>query len=616
MRNQIAMAEKIGIRAHTINSSNRKEWTRIEKILAENACDILLISPERLNNPRFRENVLRAMAGRVGLLVVDEAHCISDWGHDFRPDYQRITRILKLIPKRIPILCTTATANDRVIADIKNQLGEDLVISRGPLSRKSLRLQALKIPDQASRMAWLSKKLPLFSSSGIIYCLTTHDADRVAAWLQYRGHEVKAYHARLRGDVNRVTLEEELLNNEIKALVATTALGMGFDKPDLGFVIHFQCPGSVIAYYQQVGRAGRELEKAYGILLSGEEDHEIQDYFINSAFPDIGISKAILEVLEEEGPLGMYDLLTHVNVRQSTADKALKILELEGAVGVEYDPRKKFFRTPNPWQPDVERMERVTAQRRQEQEEMHTYLDYDGCLMNFLCDALDDPEAEPCGKCANCVGKGFSIDVNPQLIAEAVSFLRSDHLFIKPRKQWPRGILGEQRKKISVERQLQEGRSLCAYGDSGWGKLVRKGKYEDNYFSDELVKASAELINEIWQPDPFPAWLTSIPSLRRPELVPSFASRLAKNLKIPYIPIIKRDKNAAEQKTMENSTMAVRNVLGTLRIEGQFKSTPVLLVDDIVDSRWSLTVAGYLLLKQGSGPVFPFTLASAQGRTT
>lgn len=613
MRNQIAMAEQIGIRAETINSSNRDDWCRIEKLLEDSSCDILLISPERLNNPRFRKNVIRAMVGRVGLLVVDEAHCISDWGHDFRPDYQRITRVLKFLPRGTPVLCTTATANDRVIDDIKVQLGDDLVISRGSLARKSLRLQALKIPDQASRLAWLDKNLARLPGTGIIYCLTTHDAERVADWLCSRGHKVQAYHSRIRGEYGRENLEELLLDNELKALSATTALGMGFDKPDLGFVIHFQSPGSVISYYQQVGRAGRKLEKAYGILLAGEEDKEVQDYFIETAFPEINLSREILSFLSEEGPSGMYDILQEINIRQSTAEKALKLLELEGAVGVDYDRGKKYFRTPNTWEPDIKRMEEVTAQRRYEQEEMDEYLHYEGCLMEFLCRALDDPLAVACGQCANCVGRGFSSEVENTFINDAVRFLKSDHLKIKPRKQWPPGIIDNRPRRIPEEFQLQEGRSLCAYGDAGWGKLVRKGKYEDNHFDQDLVKISAELILEEWQPDPFPTWMVSIPSLKRPELVPSFARRLARIIKIPFHPIIKRIEKAPAQKNMENSTMAVRNVLGKLNIEGKINPGPVLLVDDIVDSRWSLTVAGYLLQKHGSGSVFPYTLASAQG---
>lgn len=279
MRNQIEMAECIGIHAATMNSSNREEWHAVENALAADACDLLLISPERLTNPRF-QSLLPKIAGRVGLFVVDEAHCISDWGHDFRPDYRRIIRIVRNLPEGVPVLGTTATANDRVIADVQSQLGVGLSVLRGPLARPSLRLQNIQLADQSERLAWLAEYLPRFPGTGIIYCLTIADTERVTKWLQQKGFRVKAYHAGNDANIDRVELEQALLNNEIKALVATVALGMGFDKPDLGFVIHFQRPGSVVAYYQQVGRAGRAVGRAYGILLNGREDDEIQDYFI------------------------------------------------------------------------------------------------------------------------------------------------------------------------------------------------------------------------------------------------------------------------------------------------------------------------------------------------
>ncbi len=614
MRNQIKMAERIGIRAYTINSTNQKDWAEVEKMLQDGCCDIVLISPERLNNARFRKNVLPGIANQVGMLVVDEAHCISDWGHDFRPDYRRITRILQLLPVGVPVLCTTATANDRVIADIQDQLGEGLSILRGPLRRTSLRLQALIIPSQASRLAWLAQNLPKLPGTGIIYCLTIADAERVARWLCSKDIQVKAYHAGGRDPADREELEQELLDNQVKALAATTALGMGYDKPDLGFVIHFQRPGSVIAYYQQVGRAGRALEKAYGILLNGDEDDEISQYFIDSAFPDPKISQKILDVLKDHGPIKTNQLLTKLNIRQSLAEKALKLLELDGAVGVEYNGGREYFRTPNPWHPDLERIKNITQQREDELQEMQNYVTHDECLMEFLCSALDDPKASSCGICANCQGRGFSSDVDQALAEEANAFLKSDYLLIKPRKRWPQGILPGESRIIPENRWLEEGRALCAYGDSGWGSLVIKGKYSDNYFENALVEGSADLILKSWKPNPFPTWMTGIPSMRHPDLVPSFAKRLSEILKIPFIPHLKRRSNAPEQKTQENSTMQARNVLGSLELYGRVDSGPVLLVDDIIDSGWTLTIAGYLLLENGSGPVYPCTLASAKGK--
>ncbi len=614
MRNQIEMASKIGIQAFTINSSNRQEWEAAEAALSENNCDILLISPERLNNERFQKSVLPEMAGRVGLFVVDEAHCISDWGHDFRPDYRRIVRILQMLPKGVPVLGTTATANNRVIEDIQHQLGEGLVILRGALDRETLRLQCIRLADQSERMAWLVENLPKFHGSGIVYCLTVPDTQRVAEWLKRNGFNAEAYHAGNEIEIDRPALEQAFIKNEIQILVATIALGMGFDKPDISFVIHFQRPGSVIAYYQQVGRAGRAVDRAYGVLLSGVEDDEIQDYFIETAFPSAESMYEILDTLGRYEALSFDELLSKVNIARSVLEKALKLLEVDGAIGTTYDRKMLYFRTPNPWQPDTERIERVIALQRAEKNQMQAYIEHKGCLMEYLLRALDDPNPKPCGRCANCRGKGLPSIVSHELVIQAENYLKGISIPIQPRKRWPFGLFPGLIRVIPPELQNCTGRSLCYYGDAGWGKLVRSGKYSDGRFADELVEASLQLILHHWKPDPFPTWLTAIPSRRHPTLVSDFAKRLALKLGIQFLPVLVRTGETLEQKTMLNSTMQARNVLGTLSVEGAVPSKPVLLVDDIVDSGWTLTMAGYLLRSHGSGEVYPFTLAQASGR--
>lgn len=614
MRNQIEMAGRIGIRAFTINSANKEEWAAIEEALAKDECDLMLISPERLNNEHFLKEVLPHISGRIGLFVVDEAHCISDWGHDFRPDYRRIVRIVQMLPKGVPVLGTTATANDRVVKDVQAQLGPGLTVLRGPLARESLRLQNIRLPSQSERLAWLAENLPKFKSSGIIYCMTIADTERVTGWLKQKGFSAEAYHAGDDGVMDRTALEQAFLNNEIQILVATIALGMGFDKPDVGFVIHFQRPGSVVAYYQQVGRAGRELEKSYGILLSGEEDDDIQNYFIASAFPSTQVFQDVLKALEKSDGLTVPEILSRTNISRSMAEKALKLLEVDGAVGQTFDKKLLFFRTPNNWKPDVDRINRVLDLRKSELTQMQTYVDHRGCLMKFLLEELDDPNPSSCGHCANCQQKGFSASVAPDLLIEADNYLKRTQVFIRPHKQWPVGLFPDQKRNIPLELQNTPGHSLCYYGDAGWGKLVRVGKYEEAHFSDELVIAAFHLMRGFWNPEPFPAWVTSIPSARHPNLVSDFAGRLAKLLGIPFHPVLRRTCKAPEQKTMQNSTMQARNVIGTISIDSYIPPGAVLLVDDIVDSGWTLTMAGYLLKQKGSGPVYPFTLAQAAGR--
>ncbi len=614
MRNQIEMAEKIGIRAFTINSANKGEWEAVEAALAKDECDLMLISPERLNNDHFLKEVLPQISGRIGLFVVDEAHCISDWGHDFRPDYRRIVRIVRMLPKGVPVLGTTATANNRVVDDVQSQLGPGLTIHRGPLARESLRLQNIRLANQNERLAWLAENLPKFKGSGIIYCLTVADTERVTSWLKQKGFSVEAYHAGDDGNMDRSALERAFLNNEIKILVATVALGMGFDKPDIDFVIHFQRPGSVVAYYQQVGRAGRAVERSYGICLSGVEDDEIQKYFIESAFPSAQVFQDILHVLEKSEGMSLNEILANVNTAKSTAEKALKLLEVDGAVGQTFDKGVLFFRTPNPWNPDNERINRVLDLRRSELVQMQAYVNHPGCLMQYLLEALDDPNPVPCGRCANCKGKGLQTTVSPEMVVEADNFLKGAHFIIQPRKQWPLGLFPDQKRKISTEYQNASGRSLCYYGDAGWGKLIRSGKYQAGHFCNELIDASVDLIDNNWQPDPRPTWVCAIPSNRHRTLVPDLASSIAEKLKIPFIPALRRVHDAPEQKSMQNGTMQSRNVIGTLAVEGNFPDGPVLLIDDIIDSGWTLTIAGYLLRKNGSGLVYPFTLAQATGR--
>lgn len=614
MRNQIDMAERIGICAYTINSANRDEWPNIEKALAKDGCDLILISPERLNNDHFLKEVLPRISGRIGLFVVDEAHCISDWGHDFRPDYRRIVRVIQMLPHNIPILGTTATANNRVVEDIQSQLGSELVVLRGALTRESLRLQNIRLSNQSERFAWLAENLPKFQGSGIIYCLTVQDTERVTNWLKNKGFAAEAYHAGNDNEIDRPALENAFLNNEIKILVATVALGMGFDKPDINFVIHFQRPGSVIAYYQQVGRAGRAVDKSYGILLSGSEDDEIQNFFIESAFPSEQVFRDILHLLEKSEGLSIRDILVQVNTTYTMAEKTLKILEVDGAVGQTFDKKKLYFRTPNPWQPDSERIHRVLDLRRTELAQMQAYVDHKGCLMEFLLKALDDPSAVPCGRCANCRGKGLPASVSPQIVVEADAFLKKEQVVIEPRKQKPIQLFPNQKLTIPSEDQNAAGRSLCHYGGTGWGQWVRKGKYQDNHFDDILVEESANLILKLWLPDPFPTWVTAIPSTRHPVLVPDFAERLAQRIGIPFIQVLIRTGDAPEQKSMQNSSMQARNVVSTLKTEGKILNSPVLLVDDIIDSGWTLTMAGFLLRNHGSGLVYPFTLAKATGR--
>ena len=605
MRNQIEAADRMGVRAATINSANRDDWQAIEEQLDAGLLDILLISPERLANDKFRAEVLPEVGRRSGLLVIDEAHCISDWGHDFRPDYRRLIRVLDLLPEGVPVLCCTATANNRVVDDVTMQLGSGLAPVRGPLGRDGLRLSALDLPRAADRMAWLAEMIPRLPGTGIVYCLTIADTERLASWLRSRGIEAVAYSGETEAE-SRPAIEHALLANEVKVVVATSALGMGFDKPDLAFVIHFQSPSSPIAYYQQVGRAGRALSESSGILLRGAEDRDIQDFFIRSAFPPSDLALRVVRILEERAePVSEAELLESVNVRPGQLALLLKTLEIEGAI--ERDGRK-WLRTTDDWTFDHDRVESVTALRRTEQAQMNDYARATTCRMQILRGYLDDPDTGPCGICDNCTGESLGIELDPALVERAADYIRSAERIIEPRKQMPN------RTKIAAERVVQFGRVLSLWGDGGWGTLARDGRLGGR-FDDKLVVASAALIRDRWMPEPFPTWVTFVPSLRNPLLVADFAQRLAAALGLPCEEVVVKVRDTDPQTTLNNSSLQYANVRGAFEVKGSVPAGPVLLVDDFVDSRWTMTAIGWRLLEAGAGPVHPFALADTQGKS-
>ena len=542
------------------------------------------------------------------MFVVDEAHCISDWGHEFVPDYRRIGRLLPALGPAVPVLGTTATANDRVVEDVARQLGDDVALIRGPLARDTLHLDAIPLRDQAERLAWLAEHLPAMPGAGIVYCLTVADTQRVSGWLRGRGIDARPYSADIAPE-EREALEGDLLANRLKALVATVALGMGFDKPDLGFVVHYQRPSSPIAYYQQVGRAGRAVERAYGILLSGREDDAIAEYFMATAFPPAARMRDILAALEQVDSATIRGLQAQVNLPYGQIEKALKLLEVDGAVVRE---RGRFVRTAMPWEQDEAWVAAVLEARRSELASMQAYVDTIGCRMEFLGRLLNDPAAGECGHCANDGGVRWPRSVDPALVQEAVTFLRRDVRAIEPRRQWPDAT--------RIPRPNEAGRALCMLGDPGWGgtwragarpgQPARRARLGAPRFEDHLVGAATEVIRGRWRPSPAPEWVTCVPSMSRPGLVEAFTERLASALALPFVPCVTSSPDGPAQAQMANSAQQAANARRRLGVVAAgVRPGPVLLVDDIVDSRWTLTVAGSLLRDNGSGPVLPFALA-------
>ncbi|MFF4817087.1 RecQ family ATP-dependent DNA helicase [Kitasatospora sp. NPDC001309] len=636
MRNQVESAARAGIHARTINSANTDEWDEVQAEVAAGKVDVLLVSPERLNNPDFRDQVLPKLAASTGLLVVDEAHCISDWGHDFRPDYRRLRTMLADLPPGVPVLATTATANARVTADVAEQLGtgstdEHALVLRGPLDRESLTLGVLALPDPAHRLAWLADHLDRLPGSGIVYTLTVAAAEEVTAFLRERGFPVASYSGRTE-DAERRTAEADLLANRVKALVATSALGMGFDKPDLGFVVHLGSPSSPIAYYQQVGRAGRGVDRAEVLLLPGREDEAIWRYFASLAFPPEEQVRRTIDALADAGrPLSTAALEPRVDLRRARLETMLKVLDVDGAVR---RVKGGWTATGQSWAYDAARYAKVAASREAEQRAMREYAATTGCRMEFLRRQLDDEQAVPCGRCDNCAGPLHTPEVSAEALAAARAALGRPGVSFEPRRLWPTGMdsLGVPLKgRIPAGEQAETGRALGRLSDIGWGTRLRTllaDQAPDVPVPGEAVDALVAVLAD-WARGPGgwagpataegtrlerPVGVVTMASSTRPQLVGSLGARIAEVGRLPLLGRIEYAGGLPPHGARSNSAQRLHSLAGSLVLPPELEQAvaaaggPVLLVDDLVDSGWTVTVAARLLRRAGAGAVLPLVL--------
>ena len=633
MRNQVEAAARAGIHARTINSANLDDWQQVYAEVRDGAVDVLLVSPERLNNPGFRDNVLPQLTETAGLIVIDEAHCISDWGHDFRPDYRRIRTLLETLPTDIPVLATTATANARVTTDVAEQLeaglrgaddGGGVLVLRGALDRESLRLAVVSLPATPMRLAWLADALgsDALPNSGIIYTLTVAAAYETAAFLREQGIQVTAYSGK-DDQAARLQAEEDLLANRVKALVATSALGMGFDKPDLGFVVHLGAPQSPVAYYQQIGRAGRGVERAEVVLLPGREDRDIWAYFASLAFPPEQQVRATIDALADAGrPLSTAAIETRVDLSRGRLESMLKVLDVDGAVT---RTAGGWMATGKPWEYDGERYERVARERAREQQAMLAYQATDACRMEFLRRELDDPEAAPCGRCDNCTGQRWKADVAPGGAEAARERLARPGTTVESRKMWPTGMkeLGiDAAGKIPAAQLAEPGRALGRLTDIGWGTTLRallSDQAPDGPVTDQLADAMVQVLAS-WNWKQRPAAVVAMPSRSRPALITSLGQRIAAIGRLPYLgalgyatedgPGARRHNSAQRLATLWRALVVPEDLRDALTSHGD---GPVLLVDDQIDTGWTMTVAAMRLRDAGAPAVLPLALAVTTG---
>jgi ATP-dependent DNA helicase RecQ len=617
MRDQVSAAARAGLSAAALTSANVDDWPAVEARLLAGEIDLLLVSPERLANPRFASQVLARLLPVLGCLVLDEAHALSDWGHDFRPDYQRLVRLLAARPD-LPVLATTATANGRVTADVAAQLGQATVVLRGPLARQSLSLAVVPGLSALQRYAWVAQALAALPGSGIVYALTVADTERLAEFLHGQGLDVAAYHGQLDTDV-RQRLEDRLRANRVKALVATSALGMGYDKPDLAFCVHVGSPASPVSYYQQVGRAGRALPDAAAVLLPAETDEGLWRYFATANTPDPRDVDRILGVLDEAAePLTVPALEVAAGVRRGRLEATLRLLAVDGAVE---RTASGWASTGARWQFDAPRYSALEAGRAAEADLMRRYAGGEGCLMAFLRQALDDPHLAGdgrCGRCSVCTGTlpaGLDPVPDPALVEAARVFARGRDTALEPRKMWPRG-LSQVAGRIALEQRAEAGRALAFADDPGWDQVVPPllndtpyGPAADQPSPTEVLDGVVELLAR-WRAewDVRPVAVVPVPSRSRPLLVASLAAHIGAVGRLPVLDVLEvagprppRDVSSAARADALLGVLDVRD--GAVLPDG-----PLLLVDDYTATGWTLTVAAALLRRAGSGPVLPLVL--------
>jgi ATP-dependent DNA helicase RecQ len=609
MRNQIDAAARAGIRAATVNSANTGDWERTYAAVADGEVDVLLVSPERLNNPDFRDRVLPRLTAGAGMLVVDEAHCVSDWGHDFRPDYRRLRALIAELPAGIPVLATTATANDRVVVDVTEQLGlasgEPLVL-RGSLDRESLRLSVVPLATPAQRLGWLADHIDALPGAGIVYTLTIAAAEEVAGFLRERGHPVASYTGKT-DPGERLAAEGDLLDNRVKALVATSALGMGFDKPDLGFVVHLGAPASPVAYYQQIGRAGRAVERAEVVLLPGREDRDIWAYFASLAFPPEPLVRQTLAVLGD-APLSTAAVETRVDLSRTRLEMLLKVLDSDGAVR---RVKGGWVATGEDWVYDRERHQRIAEARRAEQKAMLEYIDTTGCRMQFLRRQLDDPAAERCGRCDTCTTPAWSTDVDEGAAAAAQDRISRPGVEVAPRKQWPSGMaeLGVAASgRIPAGELAAPGRVIGRLSDIGWGTRLRElVGGDDAPVPGDVLDACVRVLAG-WGWAERPVGVVGIGSRTRPHQLEHLARRISEIGRLPLLGTLAPAGPRPEEHA--NSPQRLAAVWSAFEPPAfPVPHGPVLLVDDVIDSGWTATVAARLLRRAGASAVLPFALA-------
>ena len=597
MRDQVKKLTSLGISAKCINSEQTpEENSQIINEAKQGKIKILYIAPERQENSEWIEATQQM---NLSMVVVDEAHCISVWGHDFRPAFKRIINLIKLLPEGLPVLSTTATATKRVEQDIAQQIGDNITTIRGYLMRDNFKLFVVKVNSEDEKLIWLGQNIGKISGSGILYTGTRVDTEIYSKWFEHLGISSTAYNAGLDTD-SRIAIENGLMNNQWKCIISTNALGMGIDKPDIRFIIHTQIPQSPIHYYQEIGRAGRDGNPSYVILFYNPEDKKLPEAFIEGGRPAIKKYERVINSIKVE-LLGERELMKRTNLKQTQIRVIKADLIEQGIIREVMIGKSKKYEFVRDSQPlNTKAFEELRNAKLIDLENMIEYVETTDSRMKFLCDYLGDNTNHTYTNCDNTSEKKIVVKITPDW-AEKLQNFRENYFPL-----------------LDVEGRgsnIVNGVAASYYGVSNVGAALHRSKYENGGdFPDFLLSLILKAFRKIFGQEKFDL-VVYVPPTSSGELVKNFATKVAQVLKFPISHNLQKAKQTKEQKIFENGYLKEENVSGafTYLNSQEIKGKNILLIDDIFDSGATIKEIGKILTNFGAVKIAPIVIARTVG---
>ena len=598
MRDQVRSMQDKGIRAAAINSNQEDdENATIITNAQNNQLDILYIAPERMENAAW---ITAAREMKIAMVVIDEAHCISMWGQSFRPNYRRIVNLVRLLPRNFPVLATTATATPRVQEDIIEQVGTDLIPIRGQLMRSNIRLFVVHVESEDEKFFWLAEYLPKLKKTGIVYTGTQANTDIFSNWLQFLKFNSAAYSGRLDAE-SRMRIETDFINNKYDCVVSTNALGMGIDKPDIRFIIHTQVPQSPIHYYQEIGRAGRDGQEAFAILLyNAKEDRELPQSFVDGSKPPIKMYNKVIEVTKRE-LLGLNDIIRRTNLKKTHVEIILSDLMDQGIINQQIIRNsKKYFFNPDAPALDLTAFETLRNAQNQELERMLEYTGISSCRMQYLCNYLGDERQGACGVCDNDARQHMRVVATEAMKQQLQEFRETFFPVLEVE---------------TTKSKIVNGVAASYYGVSNVGAALRHSKYEGGGdFPDWLLRLTLKAFRKYYGNTKFDLILY-VPPTESGDLVKNFAEKISRTLGIPISHKLVKTAETSPQKVFQSGISKKDNVHGKFAYQtpAEIAGKSILLIDDIFDSGYTIKEIGQYLTNIGAATIAPLVIARTVG---